>query len=51
MTPASRLIARAAVPRIARWLAGVMRVIEERVADKDARWELLRKSLERLGRD
>lgn len=50
MTPVSRRIARAVAPGVARWLGGLMRVLEERVADPAARWELLRRSVERIGR-
>ena len=40
----------AVIPPMARWLVGLMRALEERVSDPSARWEILRRKLEGIGR-
>jgi hypothetical protein len=40
----------AVVPAVCRWLVCLMRRLEESTTDPGARWELLRRELERQGR-
>lgn len=49
--PFKQQILDAVVPATASWFVAIMRVLEERVKDKEARWELLRQKLEQLSRE
>ena len=49
-TPFARHLLDAVIPPMARWLVGLMRALEERVSDPSARWEILRRKLEGIGR-
>lgn len=49
--PFVKAVLDAVVPATARWLVSKMRRLEEATMDPAARWELLRQSLERMGRE
>jgi len=51
MTPYTRRLLDAVVPPLARWLVRLMRRLEEDVESPAARWEILRRRLEGIGRD
>jgi hypothetical protein len=49
--PFVKAVLDAVVPATARWLVSKMRRLEEANMDAAARWELLRRSLEQLGKE
>ena len=51
MPPFHRNLLDAVVPPLARWIVALMRRLEESNMDAAARWEILRRRLEGLGRD
>jgi hypothetical protein len=48
--PFARRLMDAVIPPMARWLVALMRRLEEDVESPAARWELLRRKLEQIGR-
>lgn len=50
MPPFTRSLLDAVIPPTARWIVAMMRRIEEATPDAGARWEILRKRLEGIGR-
>lgn len=48
MTPFKRRILDAVIPPTARWIVAMMRRLEEMNLEPAARWEILRKALERV---
>jgi RNAse (barnase) inhibitor barstar len=49
-TPFARRILDAVVPTVARWIVGKMSLIEEYVSDLAARWDILKRALEGIGK-
>lgn len=48
--PFTRRVLDAVIPPVARWIVEKMRGMEEANLDPSARWEILRKRLEGIGR-
>jgi hypothetical protein len=50
MPPFTRSLLDSVVPPLARWIVALMRRLEESDMDPAARWEILRRRLEGIGR-